>query len=364
MHNITISNLNKNSKEITNYLIKYVNGNPKNKKIGDKDWSQYVSIMTGKNSYLNRADYSFAHLRFGDTYLYYTTSIFQDVKSELKQKIEEDLLDWCFNIRAEVLNGSSCSKDWYFLVDTGRYLVAVDKDYARKHIIAKKMYKGKLVYSVRLPKANFVNKRFLQNDVVVKFDAKYLQHVRYGKNEGSGRYRGLIEVTISDEKGVELQKNRFSSITEAYKKYGESVGRCFGTWCKVANKSGTMKLKKDGRNLFVKLQYVDSQSAVRLAEVKIENNIAQVIINNKNISSSQLLRSKNVDKSQHNHFNTSIFLKHDHDYIDNEMVLLTEVNRVGSKKVNKLEKIIKSAYKPLITKDKDLKPDWYEEELN
>lgn len=365
--NITITKLNENKVAITNYLRKYVKS-----KIHFND---NINIMTGKTTWLNRANYGFAHLRYGDTYIYYTTSTTTDTKTDLQKKIEEDLSDVCFNIREEVLTAPIFSDQFRILVDTGTHLIDVDRIYCKAHIVETHEYRGNRVVTIRLPRG-FKNKARLQNKVEVQFDAKYLQHISYS---GARSKKGLLKVNIKAEDNEKTYF--FKSVGDFMRKTKNVVEKTESYVQKVANRKGSIK----NEGLTFQFEYVDMKtndngskkvnSPELRANVKIVENKAQVIVNNKiNNNSSQYLRSNSSDVSQDNYYDISSFklinlnninINLNNNNVIGQMTKDVKVNRIETVQPNnKLYKAIKSAYKPLISRDKELAPDWYEEELN
>lgn len=197
--------------------------------------ANFISVMNGKNMYLERNNFNYAHLRFTksldihsngnfskldeyeDTYVYFTTSTTTDKKSNLKQKIEENLSDRCFNVRVELLRKAPLMKcNYIFLVDLGQYFAYVDLDYARSHIVKYGTYEGREIATIRLPSRFYKKTAWCQLDEIdednttLKFDAKYLQHVAYTNYR---KRNGFIKVEVY-KKG-ELQAIKYYVSTGA-----------------------------------------------------------------------------------------------------------------------------------------------------
>lgn len=179
--------------------------------------ANFVSVMNGKNKYLTRSNYNFAHLRFTqtiqvsgniykkldprdykDTYVYFTKSTTTDKRTKLEQKIKENLSDRCFNVRSELLAKNPSMKcDYYFVVDLGGYWAYVSLEYARNHIIKYNNFQGREIATVRLPNRFYKKTRYCKlleqedSEKVLKFDARYIQNCTYSKYR---KRNGFIKV--------------------------------------------------------------------------------------------------------------------------------------------------------------------------
>ena len=119
------ANINSNREAIVNFAFNHFQ-------------ATFISVMNGKDTYLKRDQFGYAHLRFTqvckfdknlnadlldkkqyrDYYIYYTTSTTTDKTSCIEQKIKEDLSDRCFNVADEVLFAPTGRKHTLFFIIT------------------------------------------------------------------------------------------------------------------------------------------------------------------------------------------------------------------------------------------------------
>lgn len=226
--------------------------------------ANFVSVMNGKNKYLTRSNYNFAHLRFTqtiqvsgdtykkldvkdykDTYVYFTKSTTTDKKTKLNQKIEENLSDRCFNIRSElVMKNPNVKCDYYFIVDLGKYWAYVSLDYAKKHVIKYSNFQGRGVATVRLPSRFYkktTNCKLLDledSEKALKFDATYIQNCTYSKYR---KRNGFIKVEAF--KNGQLAAIKYYASTGEVQEDFKAHGLSFSTeyFRSLANKGKSIK---------------------------------------------------------------------------------------------------------------------------
>lgn len=209
----------------------------------------FISVLNGRDTYLQRSSFNYAHLRFTtilekrgdsyehlekkdykDNYIYYTTSTTTDTENKLDQKLKEELSDRCFNVKEELLQQSPARKcKFWFLVDLGDYFSIVSLEYAKKHVVNYSTFQGNNIATVRLPAHTFYKKETngeLRRCIgegnfakVCAFDAKYLQRVTYSKYRARGGFI-RVETYINGN----LEKISFSKSTGKLKEDFEKIG--------------------------------------------------------------------------------------------------------------------------------------------
>lgn len=194
--------------------------------------ADYIWVMTGSNTYLKRSSFNHAHLRFSkklssneykDVYVYYTTSTTTDKEAKLKEKIEKNLSDRCFNVRAELLDHNPLRAcDYIFLVDLGGYFSYVTLEEAKANVInCQKVEKldNKEIATVRLPKRFYKKERKNVSDDLLKFDAKYIEHSTYSSYRKRG---GFLKVEVF--KNGDLAAVQYFTSTGAFVDYAKEMG--------------------------------------------------------------------------------------------------------------------------------------------
>lgn len=226
--------------------------------------ANFVSVMNGKNKYLTRSNYNFAHLRFTqtiqvsgntykqlspedykDVYVYFTKSTTTDKRSKIEQKIKENLSDRCFNVRSELLAKNPSMKcDYYFIVDLGKYWAYVNLEYARKHVIKYDNFQGREIATIRLPN-RFYKKttsckllEMEESEKVLKFDAKYIQNCTYSTYR---KRNGFIKVEAF--KNGQLATIKYYTSTGEVQEDFEAHGLNYSTdyFRKLANQNKSIK---------------------------------------------------------------------------------------------------------------------------
>lgn len=283
--------------------------------------ANFISVMNGKNMFLERSNFNYAHLRFTksldihsnnsasrvekyeDTYVYFTTSTTTDKKSKLKQKIEENLSDRCFNIRVELLRKDPLMKcNYIFLVDLGQYFAYVDLDYARTHVVRHETYEGREIAVVRLPNRFFKKTAWCQLDeldeegTTLRFDATYLQHVTYTNYR---KRNGFIKVEVY-KKG-ELQAIKYYVSTGAL--YDEAKLHGYNKtkdYLRIlANKSGSFSIneivyKLSKVNNISDTSTIESGSTFQTSQesgLPLQSSLNIYINNTKNVMVNQTIQS-------------------------------------------------------------------------